>query len=100
MEGNKGPVRAPSSDRDELGFRDMAESLNHIVWTCNSEGTCDYLSPQWSGFTGHPAEGQLGMGWLQSLHPSDRDEVVDAWKVAFRDETPYHLEFRLLRHDG
>ena len=84
----------------EHRFRQLAESLPQLVWTCGPEGYCDYLSRQWLDYTGMPAIAQLGYGWQQQLHPADRDRVVEAWTQAVANGTEFHREFRLRRHDG
>ncbi len=33
-------------------LRQMAESLPNLVWTCRPDGACEYLSRQWSEYTG------------------------------------------------
>ena len=84
----------------EHRFRQLAESLPQLVWTCAPEGYCDYLSRQWLDYTGIPAIAQLGYGWQQQLHPADRDRVIEAWGKAVAAGTEFRLEFRLRRHDG
>ena len=84
----------------EHRFRQLAESLPQLVWTCGPEGYCDYLSRQWLDYTGMPAIAQLGTGWQQQLHPADRDRVIDAWTKAVAAREEFRLEFRLRRHDG
>ncbi len=44
--------------------------------------------------------GTLGYGWLERVHPDDRDRVRDAWRVAIRAGTRFDLEFRLQSTDG
>jgi PAS domain S-box-containing protein len=84
----------------EHRFRQLAESLPQLVWTCDPDGHCDYLSRQWIDYTGIPALAQLGYGWLEQLHPADRTRVVDAWQDAIAHATEFHIEYRLRRHDG
>jgi PAS domain S-box-containing protein len=84
----------------EHRFRQLAESLPQLVWTCSAEGYCDYLSRQWLDYTGMPAIAQLGSGWQQQLHPADRDRAVQAWSQAVAGGTEFAIEFRLRRHDG
>ena len=50
----------------EARFRQLAESLPQLVWTCHGDGPCDYLSPQWVEYTGIPEAEQLGFGWLSN----------------------------------
>src|SRR5207302_5736106 len=41
---------------DAVSLRQLAEAMPQIVWTANAEGRTTYLSPQWSRYTGLPAE--------------------------------------------
>ena len=84
----------------ESRFRQLAESLPQLVWTCRAEGPCDYVSPQWVDYTGIPEDEQLGFGWLQQLHPDDREPVITAWKQTVANDTTFEVEFRLRRNDG
>jgi PAS domain S-box-containing protein len=84
----------------EARFRQLAESLPQLVWTCTAEGACDYLSPQWVAYTGIPEAPQLGDGWLQQVHPNDRRRVMDAWNRGSPAGRSYDIEFRIRRGDG
>jgi two-component system, chemotaxis family, sensor kinase Cph1 len=81
-------------------FRQLSNSLPQLVWTCLPEGPCDFLSDQWVKYTGIPAEPQLGFGWLEQLHPDDRERTVAAWNAAVASGSDFHVEFRIRRHDG
>ena len=84
----------------EARFRQLAESLPQLVWTCTAEGACDYLSPQWVAYTGIPDAPQLGDGWLRQLYPDDRRRVMDAWNRGAPAGRSYDIEFRIRRGDG
>ena len=60
-------------------FRVLTESLPQLVWTCSSDGRCDYLSKQWVAYTGIPADDQLGLRWLDRIHPEDRGRTQVSW---------------------
>lgn len=84
----------------ERRFQQVTESLPQLVWTCLPDGPCDYLSPQWVSYTGIPARQQLGYGWLEQLHPDDREPTMAAWRVAATAGSDFAVEFRIRRHDG
>ena len=93
--------RAESALREsELRFRQLAESLPLLVWTSTPEGECDYLSPQWLRYTGVAEADQLGAGWINQLHPDDREPTMETWNTAVRGGRIFQIEFRLRRHDG
>jgi len=71
-----------------------------MVWSCDADGSCDYLSPQWVAYTGIPAEPQLGSAWLERVHPEDRVRVAATWAHAVATLSKPDIEYRLRRHDG
>ena len=81
-------------------FRELCNSLPQLVWTCQPDGPCNFLSKQWIDYTGVPAEEQLGYGWLEQLHPDDRESTVAAWQAAVDSGSDFFVEFRIRRHDG
>ncbi|GEM_PF-1035363 len=84
----------------ERRFREVANSLPQLVWTCTPEGPCDFLSRQWIDYTGIAEKNQLGFGWLQQLHPDDQQRTIDTWNAAVASGNDLQVEFRVRRHDG
>jgi two-component system cell cycle sensor histidine kinase/response regulator CckA len=80
--------------------KSLVEALPLLVWTCDPDGGCDYLSRQWLEYTGVPLAEQLGSGWVGVLHPDDRHHASTAWNDALLGRAAYDLEYRLRRHDG
>jgi two-component system, chemotaxis family, CheB/CheR fusion protein len=73
----------------------MAESLPDLVWGFRTDGTCDYVSKQWVEFTGVPAVEQLGNGWLEQLHPEDRERIRTGWRAAVESSAEFNTLFRI-----
>jgi PAS domain S-box-containing protein len=85
---------------DEKRFRELIEALPQLYWTCRVDGPCDYLSRQWVKYTGIPESDQLGYGWLEQLHPEDREKTITAWAEKVKNGTSFDIEFRIRRYDG
>jgi PAS domain S-box-containing protein len=81
-------------------YQALAESLPHLVWTCRPDGYCDFISRQWTDYTGRPEAEQLGSGWAEQVHPEDRDRVQAAWAAATQRGEVFDVEFRIRRADG
>src|SRR4030095_9605519 len=45
-------------------------------------------------------EEELGNGWVEGIHPADRDRCLGTFSTTFVARTPFTMEYRLLRHDG
>ncbi|MFB3923630.1 MAG: PAS domain S-box protein [Terriglobia bacterium] len=84
----------------ERRFRQLANSLPQLVWSCAPDGPCDFLSQQWVDYTGIPEQSQLGFAWLEQLHPEDRERAMTAWNTAVAAGSDFHAEFRIRRKDG
>jgi len=84
----------------ESYFGQLAASLPELVWTCRPDGIFDYLSPQWVAFTGVAEPRQMGIKWLDQVHPEDRNALVDAWNAAVAKGEPFRIELRLRDRDG
>src|SRR5271166_5991802 len=66
----------------EERFRTLAEALPQLVWSCLPNGHCDYLSRQWVEYTGVPEGEQVGLRWLEAIHPEDRTRIIAARMAA------------------
>lgn len=86
---------------NEDRYRTLIETLPQLVWTCQPDGSCDYLSPQWVSYTGIPMEQQLGMTWIaRVIHPADAERTTEHWLGAVTGRHAYDIEYRIRRHDG
>jgi PAS domain S-box-containing protein len=75
-------------------------SLPVLIWTVRPDGTCDYLNERWIDFTGRPPAEMLGWGWLDLLHPDDRERVAAECTRALASRTHLRVEFRMVHADG
>ncbi len=93
--------RSDAAQREsERSLRELIESLPQLVWTCQADGPCNYLSPQWVAYTGLPEATQLGYGWLEQIHPDDRERTIARWKETAGIGHAFDIDFRIRRHDG
>src|SRR5262249_26577922 len=54
----------------------------------------------WCVYTGKTVEQAEGWGWLQALHPDDRERARNTWEAALATTRPLEYQARILRHDG
>ncbi|NTW01674.1 MAG: PAS domain-containing protein [Oscillochloris sp.] len=89
-----------SVQEQENRFRQLTNLLPQLVWTCDSDGLCDYLSHRWSEYTGIPEADQLGYRWLEQVHPDDRERVRSSWQAMRMSDENFVTELRLRCYDG
>ena len=90
--------RAATAQTIEL--RQMAESLPYLVWGAKPDGAFDFLSRQWVEYTGIGEAEQLQWGWLDQVHPNDRDRVREEWRAAVKNRTRFDSELRIRDRTG
>jgi len=84
----------------EERFRTMADTAPVLIWTTDADKLCTYVSQTWLDLTGRIFEEELGNGWADDIHPSDRDVRLEAYAHCFDQRSPFTLEYRVRRHDG
>ncbi len=63
-------------------FQAFINGLPHLVFGCRADGDRTWPSPQWVVYTGLPVDRSLGFGWLDAVHPDDRQLTLEAWSGA------------------
>jgi PAS domain S-box-containing protein len=91
---------ARSLAESEERYRSLVLATAHIVWTADRRGRIAVASPSWMVFTGQSVEEHQGLGWLQAVHPDDRDEATRRWLHSVENHEPYDIEYRLRRQGG
>jgi PAS domain S-box-containing protein len=84
----------------EERFHNLADNSPVMVWVTEPDGRCSFLNRRWCEFTGQSAESGRGYGWLDCVHPDDREQAEAAVNEANRRRKPFRVEYRLRRHDG
>ncbi len=92
--------RAERAQREsEERFRTLVEATSQIVWTMSASGEFVTEQPAWASFTGQSFQEYSGTGWLEAVHPDDREHTTDAWIKAIQTGDLYFDEHRLCRSD-
>jgi PAS domain S-box-containing protein len=62
----------------------------------------DYISPQAAELVRYPLEHWLreSEGWLDMVHPDDRDRVAQTMQRSWRTGEPWSTRYRMIRSDG
>jgi len=84
----------------EERYRTLIETSASIVWTTTAAGELTPPQASWTAFTGQPQGEYAGTGWLEVVHPEDRDATLNAWREAVAGPAVYSVEHRLRRADG
>jgi PAS domain S-box-containing protein len=84
----------------EERFRSLVMATSQIVWTNTADGRVLEDSPSWRAFTGQSYEEWKEYGWLDALHPDDRETTTRLWAHCVATRSVFETEYRLRRADG
>lgn len=84
----------------ERRFRFVTESVPQIIWVTAPNGDHEYFNQRWYDFTGESPEESLGQGWVNPLHPDDRERARIRWQHSLETGEPYEIEYRFRGQDG
>src|ERR1035438_6550890 len=83
----------------EEQHRALVVATSQIVWTTDPDGLVTDI-PSWRAFTGQSEDEVRGRGWIDALHPEDRERTAALWSEAVRNHTIYTTGYRILKVDG
>lgn len=87
----------------EERYRALLQTISPVVWSVDPvTQRGDYLKAQqwWEELTGQPISEQTLYGWLDAVHPDDREQVEAAWALTLATGADYNVEYRACRPDG
>src|SRR4029077_9033429 len=80
--------------RSEKQLRDLIETIPAMAFVTQADGTNEFVSRQWIEFSGMSAERSSGGGWEVTLHPDDREQHLEKWRVSWTTGQPFENEAR------
>ena len=86
--------------KTEERTRYLAEATSQVFWVTNAKGEIEFDLPGWEAMTGQTKEQMQNWGWLDVLHPEDREKTGQLWQEAVRNKTIFEAEYRLRKSDG
>ncbi|MGE0866301.1 MAG: ATP-binding protein [Vicinamibacterales bacterium] len=84
----------------EQQFRLITDLSPVHLFRAGPDGEAKYLSPGFMNMTGMTARDALGYGWIQAVHPEDRERLMANWQEALRSQTIFQAEFRFRTATG
>ncbi len=84
----------------EESFRNLANTVPVMIVASGPDGKATFFNRVWLDFTGRTMEQELGSGWIEDVHPEDRDRTVLGYSASVEENKNCKLEYRLQRADG
>lgn len=86
--------------KSEERFRSLADTLPEFVWTAYADGTIDYLNKRWMNYTGAEDDQAECEHWYERIHPEDREETLNIWRMCIENGVSLSREHRIRSKQG
>ena len=86
--------------RSEERYRSLVQAGAQVVWVTTPTGQIAEDSPEWRWITGQSLEEYLGNGWLDAIHPEDRERVEREWRECVHAGKVFDSRYRVRTKTG
>ncbi|BAY11238.1 PAS domain S-box protein [Calothrix sp. NIES-2098] len=86
--------------QSEHRYRALVHASAQIVWRTDADGMTIVAPEVWEQLSGQSTAESLGLGWLNFVHPEDRDRALQCWQESYTNLTLFETEYRLRMKDG
>lgn len=87
-------------EENERKFRLLADSMPQHIWTADPQGNLNYFNQSIYAYSGLGPEEMATSGWMQIVHPDDREENIRKWTEAISTGADFLFEHRFRKYDG
>ncbi|MCF2443395.1 PAS domain S-box protein [Dyadobacter sp. CY345] len=81
-------------------FQSIANLVPDLLWDSEPDGSTNWYNMRWLEYTGQTLEEAIGWGWVDAIHPEDREGSAQRYGKAVETGQPLQQEHRIQRHDG
>lgn len=81
-------------------FETIANSAPVMIWISDVEGLFSFVNKIWCEFTGREMGNELGLGWLQNVHPDHINDLLDSYKNSLLSKSKFSSEFLLKNNEN
>jgi len=78
----------------------IVQTAPDIIFSRQQDGARDYISDRFYEYTGAGKGSAVGFGWLEYLHPEDKERSLSHWMRCVQSGETYESEYRLRGADG
>jgi two-component system, sensor histidine kinase len=78
----------------------LFENFPMLIWRADFIGKRNYFNKTWLSFRGRPSHHEIGYGWMDGIHPDDKDLYVQTYMDSINNRQSINLHYRLKNSEG
>jgi len=87
-------------EESESRFRRMADGTNVFIALSDESARAVYFNPAWTRLSGYTHEQLSGKGWIEIIHPEDREVTLERFAQSSIAQQHFQSEFRVRNKNG
>lgn len=84
----------------EERFKNMADTTPVLMWISDPEALFTFVNKFWEQFTGRELGQEIGLNWIEGIHPEDLEKFMSVYKFSCDARKPFEIEYRLKSKNG
>lgn len=80
--------------KSEEIFKTLTVSSPNGIYMTDLDGKCVYVNDKWCEMAGISFEEAMGDGWMNGIHPDDREKLISNWKKFVKKEVSWGFDYR------
>lgn len=92
-------MQAELIKESQLRFESIANSAPVMIWITDVSGLFIFVNKIWTEFTNRSIGEELGLNWIQDVHPDDVNGLMNIYQKALEEKINFAYEFRFKRSD-
>lgn len=81
-------------------LQSIANLVPDLLWDSEPNGSTNWYNQRWLEYTGQSFEEAIGWGWVDAIHPDDREASARRYREAIENGEMLRQEHRIRRYDG
>lgn len=81
--------------QEQQSYNALVQSLHSVYWTTDAIGAVVEPQPSWESFCGQSFAESAGYGWVNAVHPDDREPTLTKWNAVLKNPQIYENIFRV-----
>ncbi|HKH94026.1 MAG TPA: PAS domain S-box protein [Gemmatimonadaceae bacterium] len=84
----------------EARFQTVANLVHDLLWQSDPDGVVTWFNDPWHAFTGQTRAQASGFGWMDAIHPDDREAARRPWTESAEERRPPARQQRIRDREG
>lgn len=89
-----------NATESEQRFRTMAEGTDVMIAVSDATGAATYFNEAWVKAAGFANDELMKHGWINLMHPDDKERVLKIYAEALANQSSWECEFRMPNSKG